>query len=115
MKAPGIMDLIDKLPGEGKRAARFYYEMLCDFVHPSAGSHILLLTRADANADRTMSWTLSREAISDEALLVLLHVISIPVRDSIDRLIHDFEQMRQVHADFQERRRDCDAVGAGVS
>ena len=33
VKATQILTLIDKLPSEEKRAARFFYEMLCDYVH----------------------------------------------------------------------------------
>jgi hypothetical protein len=115
VKAPQILNLIDKLPGEEKRAARFFYEMLCDFVHPNAGSHILLVTSADQNPDGTVRWTISQEANTDEPLLVLLHVIAIPVRDSIRKLLHDLAQLQHVFNDFHERRRDCESVGEGRS
>jgi len=42
VKAIRIMKLIDKLPGEEKGSARFFYEMLCDFVHPNVGAHTLV-------------------------------------------------------------------------
>jgi hypothetical protein len=38
VKATQILSLIDKMPGEEKRAARFFYEMLCDYVHPNVGA-----------------------------------------------------------------------------
>ncbi len=113
LKATQILTLIDKLPGESKRAARFFYEMLCDFVHQNVGSHILLVSSAEAVSEGRMRWTVSREPTSDEALLLLLHVIAIPVRDSIWRLIHDMQGLQQVYGYFCEWRQHCEAALRG--
>jgi len=113
LKAPQILNLIDKLPGEVKRAARFFYEMLCDFVPPNVGSHILLVSSTEEIREGRMRWTVSREPTSEEALLFLIHVIAIPVRDSIRKLIHDLQGLQELCGYFSEWRRHCETVARG--
>jgi hypothetical protein len=55
VKATQILTLIDKLPGEEKRAARFFYEMLCDYVHPNVGGHDSGFAHSCAEARRAPS------------------------------------------------------------
>jgi hypothetical protein len=107
VKATQILTLIDKLPGEEKRAARFFYEMLCDYVHPNVGAHTLVVSKAEPVPEGQMRWELSREPDSDEALSVLVHAVAIPVRASIRTLLPDLEQLRQMQPYFGEWKQRC--------
>ena len=91
VKAATILGYIDEMPGEEKRAARFFYEMLCDYVHPNVGAHTLVVSKAEPLADGRMRWELTREPDSDEALSVLFHAVAIPVRHAVRFLLHDLE------------------------
>ena len=85
-------DLVQEFPSpsaEEKRAARFFYEMLCDYVHPNVGAHTLVVSKAELVSKGQMRWELSREPDSDEALSVLVHAVAIPVRASIRTLLPD--------------------------
>jgi hypothetical protein len=113
VKAPQILTLIDKLPGEEKRAARFFYEMLCDYVHPNLGAHSLVINRAEALPSGQMRHELSREPDSDEALSVLIHAVAIPVRSAIRILLDDLEQLRRLQDFFGQWRQHCEAVAKG--
>jgi hypothetical protein len=59
VKATQILTLIDKLPGEEQRAARFFYQMLCDYVHPNVGAHTLVVS-----CPCLWSWTLMTRSMS---------------------------------------------------
>jgi hypothetical protein len=113
VKATQILTLIDKLPGEEKRAARFFYEMLCDYVHPNVGAHTLVVSKAELVPEGQMRWELSREPDSDEALLLLVHVVAIPVRASIRTLLPDLEQLQRTQRYFGEWRRRCESLAKG--
>ena len=114
MKAKQILSLIDKLPGEEKRAARFFYEMLCDYVHPNVGAHTLVVDTAEPLGDGRMRWHLKREPGSDEAVSVLIHAVAIPVRHAIRILAHDVARLQQAQGYFGEWQRHCEAVAAGM-
>jgi hypothetical protein len=110
VKATTILDYIDEMPGEEKRAARFFYEMLCDYVHPNVGAHTLVVSKAEPLADGRMRWELTREPDSDEALSVLFHAVAIPVRHAVRFLLHDLEQLQRMQAGFGEWKRRCESV-----
>ncbi len=57
-----ILSLIDKLPGEKKQAARFFYEMLCDYVHPNVGAHTLVVDMAEPLGKRADALVLEPRA-----------------------------------------------------
>jgi hypothetical protein len=109
IEATNILTLIDKLPSETKHAARFYYEMLCDYVHPNAGAHTLVVDSTENPEKGKVRWNLSREPGSDEALSVLVHTLAIPVRASIDTLLHDLEQLQQIRKYFLEWKERCES------
>jgi hypothetical protein len=113
VKATQILTLIDKLPGEEKRAARFFYEMLCDYVHPNVGAHTLVVSKAELLPEGQMRWELSREPDSDEALSVLVHAVAIPVRASIRTLLPDLEQLQCLQHYFGEWKRRCESLTKG--
>ena len=113
LKAKQILSLIDKLPGEEKRAARFYYEMLCDYVHPNVGAHTLVVNTTEPLPGDRMRWDLRREPGSDEALYVLIQAVAIPVRHSIRILLHDLEQLQKMRTGFAEWKRRCDTLAKG--
>lgn len=73
---PEIAMLLDKMPQAEPGAARFWYALLCDFVHPNAGSHWLLIDKARPASPSEMSQTLRLDPDSLEALVVVLHVIA---------------------------------------
>lgn len=110
VKSKQILSLIDKLPGEEKRAARFFYEMLCDYVHPNVGAHTLVINTAERVGSGQMHWQLSRAPDSDEAVSVLIHAIAIPVRHAVHILLHDVKQLQQAQGYFGDWKRHCEAV-----
>lgn len=114
VEAKQILSLIDKLPGEEKRAARFFYDMLCDYVHPNVGAHTLVVDTAEPLGDGRMRWHLNREPGSEEAVSVLIHAVAIPVRDAIRMLAQDVVRLQQAQGYFGEWKRQCEAVAAGV-
>lgn len=77
-----ILTLIDKLPQE-ERGARFFYEMLCDFVHPNIASHTLVVNEAAPIEGQQMFYSLAYAPDSNELLAIILHTISIPIRSSL--------------------------------
>lgn len=85
--ATHIMTLVGKLPQQEKGSALWFYKMLCDFVHPNGASHMLCADAVDHIDDDTFSYVFEYQPLSDEALGVVLHLISIPVRHSLG-LIH---------------------------
>lgn len=95
-KATQILSLIDKLPDDGTRAARFFYEMLCDFVHPNIGAHSLIINRAEPAVGARMKYDLCWEPKSDEALMVLVHVIASPIRIAVRQLLRDLKNLQQI-------------------
>ena len=112
-KAPQILTLIDKLPGDEKQAARFYYDLLCDFVHPNAGSHMLLMLLIDGTGqagEGKMHWELASEPSSDEALLVLVHVVAIPVRSSAYLLQDDIRNLQRAKEYISQWSRHCKTI-----
>lgn len=78
-----VLTLIDKLPQEEK-GARFFYEMLCDFVHPNIASHTLVVNQAAKIEGEQMSYSLSYIPDSDELLAIVLHTVSIPIKSSLN-------------------------------
>lgn len=110
VKARQIMTLIDKLPGEEKRSARFFYEMLCDYVHPNLGANTLLVNRAEPVPVERMRWELSREPNSDEALFILFHSVAIPVRASLQTMLKDLQQLEEAKRWFGEWKRHCENI-----
>jgi hypothetical protein len=104
------LTLIDKLPGDQKRSARFFYEMLCDFVHPNLGSHILLVDTAEPIGTKKMRWNLRCEPKEEESLSFLIKIIAIPVRHSIRLLLHDLRDIRRFESHFGEWRRRCESA-----
>ena len=76
-----ILTMVDKLP-QDERGARFFYEMLSDFLHPNVGSHLLFVDDVSHSED-TVKYTLRSEPRNDELLLAFLHVVSIPVKTSL--------------------------------
>lgn len=112
-KAPQILTLIDKLPGEEKRAARFFYEMLCDFVHPNVGSHVLVVDGTRPMPGHRMEWHLKKEPDSDEALAVTLHVVAIPLRAAIRTIVSALDDLKRILQYFSEWRRKCDTGEVG--
>jgi hypothetical protein len=114
VKATQILTLIDKLPGEEKRSARFFYDMLCDYVHPNVGAHTLVVNKAESISGGQMHWELSREPDSDEALWVLFHTIAIPFRASIQTLLQDLQHLQLARNYFGEWKRRCENVAQGL-
>jgi hypothetical protein len=110
VKAKRILNYIDKLPGDEKRSARFFYEMLCDYVHPNVAAHTLVVNRALPVQDGQMRWELSREPDSSEALSVLLLAVAIPVRHSVRILLHDLGQLQQMQGYFEVWRKRCESL-----
>jgi hypothetical protein len=108
VRATQILTLIDKLPGREKRAARFFYEMLCDFVHPNVASHTLVVDQAQPMGEGRMRWDLKRAPDSDEAFSFLTQAVAIPVRHSIQLLIGDLDPVKQVQAGFLEWKQRCE-------
>lgn len=100
VKAPQILTLIDKLPSEQKRGMRFYYDMLCDFVHPNRGAHNLVIDKAKLISNNKMCWRLNLNPSSEEATSVLFHIIAIPVRQSVRLLINDLTRLQGVRTAF---------------
>jgi len=100
---------VSALPGEEKKAARFFYDMLCDYVHPNAAAHTLVVDRAMSNGSDKVEWTLSREAASDEAIYVVIHAVAIPVRHSVLILLGDLERIFQVQQGFTQWRTKCES------
>ena len=92
VRQTNIMTMIDKLPQEEK-GAKFFYEMLCDFVHPNIGSHFLVIDTVDFVAENRAAYTLSRNPTSDELLGTVLHVISIPLKTSLQLLKSEVESL----------------------
>ena len=114
VKATQILTLIDKLPGEEKRAARFFYEMLCDYVHPNVGAHTLVVNRTEPLDNGQMTWALSREPNSDEAFSILIHAVAIPVRHAVRFLLQDLEQLRGLPLCFGQWRQRREILSQSI-
>jgi len=71
-----------KLPQE-EQGARFFYEMLCDYVHPNVASHTLVVNEVQVLNDDRISYSLAYVPDSDELLMVVLHAVSIPIKSSL--------------------------------
>jgi hypothetical protein len=107
---PHIGELLDKLPQAERGSARFWYALLCDFVHPNAGSHLLLIDKAHPVTPTEMSHTLRLDPDSVEALLVVLHVITAPVKASTRALAARGLKLETHHKVLVEWRQHCEQL-----
>jgi hypothetical protein len=108
-RQPSIMKFIEALPQTQKGSTRFFYVMLCDFVHPNMGSHTLVIDRAMSTGAGTTNYVLSATAHSSELMNEVLHVVSIAVRhslgvakDEIRTLVAIYDSMRAANAGLRE-------------
>ncbi|WP_437644272.1 hypothetical protein [Sorangium sp. So ce362] len=98
-KATNVLTLIDKLPQTVKGGTAFFYGMLCDFVHPNGASHMLTARIVMPLPGGRMRYELARPNNSDEAYEMVVHVIAIPVRESLLLLtgqLLDLEHRRRI-------------------
>ena len=100
--ATNVLTLLDKLPQEEKRSARWYYSMLCDFVHPNMASHMLCADHVVRLEGETLSYDLAFRPRSEEALDVVLHVISIPIRQSLGLLRSELQALSEWHKPLEQ-------------
>jgi hypothetical protein len=96
------------MPQAEPGSARFWYALLCDFVHPNAGSHWLLIDKARPASPSEMSYTLRLDPDSLEALVVVLHVIAAPVKTSSRALAARGLQLETHHKALAEWRQHCE-------
>lgn len=89
------MTLIDKLPQE-EQGARFFYDMLSDFVHPNIASNFVITSKAEIIEENKLKYKLSYRTKSAEVLgYVVLHTISIPIKNSLHRIRTWISQLRK--------------------
>ena len=117
----GVMDAIDELSWTGPlypaTTPRFYYELLCDYVHPNVGSNFLYVNQEShteiAHLDagyrnKVLEMEISANASDKSLYLHVLALISIPIREATRDLIEHIrwlESQRNTRAEFQRRLR----------
>lgn len=90
-----VLTLIDKLPQE-ERGARFFYEMLSDYVHPNLASHALIIDEAHYLEENKYRYVLSKHPTSSELLaLVVIHTVAIPVKHSLRTVRYWIEAFKE--------------------
>lgn len=99
VKATSILTLIDRLP-QVEKGARFFYEMLCDFVHPNAGSQFLQIDEISGIPGPEATYSLALRPKSEEALGVVLHIVSVPVRHSFLMIKDQLQYLFDLHERF---------------
>lgn len=104
-----ILTLIDKLPQEEK-GARFFYEMLCDYVHPNIASHTLIIDEVTQHGDERFSYLLRYAPNSDELLTVVLHAISIPIKSSLSLFLNQLQSLLQTLESLRGWIAKCEAM-----
>lgn len=109
---PEIGKLLDGLPQVEPGSAKFWYGLLCDFVHPNAGSHWLLIDEARPSSSSEMTYTLRLDPASEQALLVILHVIAEPVKTAARRVASQGLQLGAHYHRLAEWRRQCEQTRA---
>ena len=97
-----VMTLLEKLPQVEHGSAVWFYKMLCDFVHPNVASHMLCADNIERGNDDTMSYDLKYKPLSNEALGDVLHVVGIPVRDSLGLMQGQLAALQNLHASVEE-------------
>ncbi|MHB1847228.1 MAG: hypothetical protein ACYCWW_20585, partial [Deltaproteobacteria bacterium] len=98
-KLTHVHDLLRELPEQGKGEVMWYYEGLCDFVHPNARSHELTIDAMHDEPDGRRRIRLAFHPGSDAAIAKAAHGVAIPVRQSLVFLL---EQLGEL-TDFFEK------------
>lgn len=106
VKQTNILTMIDKLPQQ-ERAARFYYEMLCDFVHPNVGSHSLVIDRVELIDENRTAYTLAHSATTEESLAAVLHIISIPLKMTLSLLRSELGSLLETLSKLEDWIKKC--------
>jgi hypothetical protein len=102
-----VLKAIDKMrmvgPCQEKSTMRFYYEMICDFVHPNVGSVAVFIDEAGPESSNRFRYTVRRQCQSSEVVQVVLSVTSIPVREALTALLTDLKKLDQVTEQLADR------------
>lgn len=76
--AKNILTLVDRLPQNDSKI-RFYYELLCEFVHPNLGAYMLSIHSNEKLGDGRARITVNHGRPSEHQLDIALHLTSFPV------------------------------------
>jgi len=109
LRQVGIMDAIDELNWSGPLLpatnARFYYELLCDYVHPNVGSNFMHIDRENYEdirnlhtnaANRLVHMEIAADTLDKSLCLHVLSAMAIPVREATKDLI-DYSRWLERH------------------
>jgi hypothetical protein len=124
----GVMDAIDDLEWLGPlipaTTPRFYYELLCDYVHPNVGSNFLYVNREDytdmmhlesGSMNRLVHMQMAVDSSDTSSLyLHVLSVLIIPVREAIGDMIKHarwLEAKLDNRREFQRRLKEIGVTG----
>jgi hypothetical protein len=112
-KQTNILNLIDKLPKLPQQhpTMRYHYELLCDFVHPNAGSRSLVINKVEELGPDQKRYTLSFPATSPELLAACLHFISAPVAKSLLLFGKQLASVSRSLGDIENRLSAAEAAG----
>ena len=102
-EAVSVLTLIGKLPGVEPQAAKWYYGMLCDFVHPNGPSLLLHEEEVRPLPDGRVSHTVAFRPQSPEALERVLHLLAIPVKYALLGLVDQAGELLERHRALEER------------
>jgi len=80
-----ITTMIQKFPQE-ERSAEFFYNMLCDFVHPNTASHQLVIEESKKLNNEVMRYSMTDSIKNNEIMEILIHVIAIPIKSSLKNM-----------------------------
>lgn len=106
-RAPTIQSLLEKLPNR-EPSYRFYYAVLCDLVHPNAGSRTLLINAARELRDGRLSFSLGFAPESQRTLIETLHLVGLPIASLLPLARAQLQRVSALLRDLENRLR---AVG----
>ena len=111
-----ILTLIDKLPQEEK-GVRFRYDLLCEYVHPNAGSHMLAISSTCPGLDGTMRYILDFKPSNNESIDIVIHTTSSSITHSLRLIENSLTWLNSLHNQITEwesftRKVICEMGGA---